>query len=77
VFDCVASPFAPRAYWRHFRRRTFDRKVPESTLSPKVPDDAVTIVLVLIIVLGVGWLAAFFPARRGARVGPMRVLQSE
>jgi putative ABC transport system permease protein len=41
------------------------------------PGDPLTILLVAIVVLGVGWLAAFFPARRAARVDPMRALQSE
>jgi predicted permease len=39
--------------------------------------DPLTMVLVASVVLGVGWLAAFLPARRAARVDPMRALQSD
>ena len=41
------------------------------------PGDPLTLAVVVIVVLGVGWLAAFLPARRAARVDPMRALQSE
>ena len=41
------------------------------------PNDPLTFGVVILVVLAVGWLAAFLPARRAARLDPMRTLQAE
>ena len=52
-------------------------RVMQSMLFEVTMTDPVTFLLAPFVLLAVSLLAAYFPARRAARVDPMRALQSE